>query len=464
MTMQRSASRLWPVVIAFGLLSVGPATGSAQTRPPNIVVIVGDDMGYADIGIHGSKDIPTPNIDALAASGIRFTNGYVSGPYCSPTRAGLMTGRYPQRFGHEFNPGDVQREAGLPLDQVTMADRLKAAGYRTALFGKWHLGSSEKHHPMSRGFDEFFGFLGGAHNYLEPMTDGPNPVLDGRTKVTEMPYLTDAIADRAVSFIKRQGQTPFFLYVAFNAVHTPMHATDKYLARFANISDPQRRTYAAMMSAMDDGIGRTVAALRAAGLEENTLIFFFSDNGGPTMETTTVNGSSNAPLRGSKRQTWEGGVRVAFIISWKGRLPAGITDTRPIIQLDVLPTALAAAGVASPQAKLDGVDLLPYLTGKVRGVPHEVLYWRFGGMMAIRKGDWKLVRAIDGPLRDTDPAVLSDLSAAELYNLANDIGETKNLAAAQPEKVKELADLWQRWNKELVRPLWGPARGGGPGS
>jgi arylsulfatase A-like enzyme len=446
------------------LLAGIPAIVSPQPRPPNIVVIVADDMGYADIGVHGSRDIPTPNIDALAASGIRFTNGYVSGPYCSPTRAGLMTGRYPQRFGHEFNPGDAQQEFGLPLDQVTMADRLKAAGYRTALFGKWHLGFSERHHPMSRGFDEFFGFLGGAHNYLDPMSAGPNPVLDGRAKVAEIEYLTDAIADRAASFIKRQGQAPFFLYVAFNAVHTPMHATDKYLARFAHISDPQRKTYAAMLSAMDDGIGRTVAALRAAGLEENTLIFFFSDNGGPTMAGTTVNGSSNAPFRGSKRQTWEGGVHVPFIISWKGRLPAGTTDVRPIIQLDVLPTALAAAGVASPQATLDGVDLLPYLTGRIRSAPHEVLYWRFGGMMAIRKGDWKLVKSSEGPLRDTDPAVLSDLSGAELYNLANDIGETKNLAATNPGKVKELTDLWQRWNRELVRPLWGPpGRGGGPG-
>src|SRR5688572_2633047 len=245
MSIQRNASRLWAAVIAFGLLSVGSATGSAQSRPPNIVVIVADDMGYADIGVHGSRDIPTPNIDALAASGIRFTNGYVSGPYCSPTRAGLMTGRYPQRFGHEFNPGGGQ-ESGLPLDQVTMADRLRSAGYRTGLFGKWHLGSSDRHHPMARGFDEFFGFLGGAHDYMDPLSAGVNPVLDGKTKVTEMEYLTDALAERAVSFIRRQRQAPFFLYLAFNAVHTPMHATDKYLTRFAHIADPQRRTYAAM--------------------------------------------------------------------------------------------------------------------------------------------------------------------------------------------------------------------------
>jgi arylsulfatase A-like enzyme len=239
-----------------------------------------------------------------------------------------------------------------------------------------------------------------------------------------------------------------------------MHATDKYLARFTNIADEQRRTYAAMLSAMDDAIGRTTAALRAAGLDENTLIFFFSDNGGPTMPTTTVNGSSNAPLRGSKRQTWEGGIRVPFVIRWKGHLAAGRTDSRPIIQLDVLPTALAAAGVGvRPEWKLDGVNLLPFLTDKQTGAPHDALYWRLGGMMAIRKGDWKLVKTREGPLRDTDPAVLSDLSTAELYNLKDDIGETTNLAAAHPERVKELSEAWWRWNGELVRPLWVP-RGG----
>ncbi len=463
--MKNAPQMLSAVAGAFGLLCVGRAAIHAQARtprPPNIVVIVADDLGYADIGVHGVRDIPTPNIDSLANSGIRFTNGYVSGPYCSPTRAGLMTGRYPQRFGHEFNPGGQQ--FGLPIDQTTMADRLKAVGYRTALFGKWHLGFSEQHHPMARGFDEFFGFLGAAHHYMDPLSAGPNPILDGKTKVTDVEYLTDAFADRAVSFIKRQGQAPFFLYLAFNAVHTPMHATDKYLARFAHIADVQRRTYAAMLSAMDDGIGRTIAALREQQLEENTLIFFFSDNGGPTMATTSVNGASNAPLRGSKRQTWEGGIRVPFIIRWKGHLAEGKTDARPVIQLDVLPTALAAAGVELPQAKLDGVNLLPHLTGKVVASPHEMLYWRFGGMMAIRKGDWKLVKTRDGPHVDIDPETLGDLSTAELYNLAEDIGERTNVALQNPQKVKELVDAWRRWNKELAKPLWQPPRGPGTGN
>lgn len=450
-------ARIGALVLATACVSCSEPTLSAQTRPPNIVLLVADDMGYGDIGVHGSTDIPTPNIDALARGGVRFTDGYVTGPYCSPTRAGLLTGRYQQRFGHEFNLG-VGGQFGLPLSESTLADRLRAAGYRTALFGKWHLGAGEKFHPMSRGFDEFFGFLGGQHSYLDVAAEGPRPILDGRKPATGVTYLTDALADRAVEFIRRQKARPFLLYLAFNAVHTPMHATDQYLARFTQIKDPQRRTYAAMLSAMDDGIGRTISAIRDEQLEDDTIIVFLNDNGGPTMAGTTINGSSNRPLRGSKRQTWEGGVRVPFIIRWKGHVPEGKTDARPVIQLDVLPTALAAAGIPlGSQSNVDGVNLLPFITGKNQGLPHEALYWRLGGMMAIRKGDWKLVKTQEGPL-PPDPSVLSDLSAAELYNLAADIGETKNLAAANPAKAEELADQWQRWNRELAKPLW-PAAG-----
>jgi arylsulfatase A-like enzyme len=457
--MKRVPRILATITVVFSLLCLSRSAAEAQRRPPNILVIVTDDMGYGDIGIHGSKDILTPNIDALAKDGIRFTDAYVSGPYCSPTRAGLLTGRYPQRFGHEFNldMSPDYSDFGLPLSETTMADRLKAAGYRTALVGKWHLGFGDKFHPTARGFDEFFGFLGHSHSYLDPEAASRNPILDGRKVVAEAKYLTDAFADRAVDFIKGQKSQPFFLYLAFNAVHTPMQAIDKYLARFPHIADKQRRTYAAMLSAMDDGVGKTLAALRAEGLEENTLIFFFNDNGGPTMPGTTINGSSNAPLRGSKRQTWEGGIRVAFIIRWKGHLAEGKIDARPIIQLDVLPTALAAAGVKpQPQWRFDGVNLLPFLMGKMSGQPHEALYWRLGQHMAIRKGNWKLVKTSERPLQDVDPAIFNDLSGAELYNLADDMGEKKNLAAAHPEKVKKLAAAWQRWNKELAKPLWPP--------
>lgn len=444
-------------------------TGHAQTQRPNILLIVSDDLGYADVGVYGSRDIPTPNIDRIAREGIRFTNAYVSGPYCSPTRAGLMTGRYPQRFGFEFNPFGSP-DTGLPLTEITMADRLKAAGYRTALFGKWHLGSSNRLHPMRRGFEEFYGFLGGDHSYMDvahinPSTKMPDPLLDGMQPVSSVTYLTDALGDRAAGYIKQHASEPFFLYLAFNAPHTPMEAPEKYLARFPNIADPQRRTYAAMVSAMDDAIGKTLAAVRDQNLEQKTLVIFLNDNGGPTMPTTTVNGANNRPLRGSKRQTWEGGIRVAFAMSWKGQLAAGRVDDRPVIQLDVLPTALAAARVAANPSEFDGVNLLPFLTGTEKGAPHDALYWRLGGMMAVRRGDWKLVKTRDGPFVDVDPSALGDLSEAGLYNLAEDIGETRDRAAERPDKVKELSDLWQQWNRQLAKPLWNPrpaqGRGGG---
>ena len=439
--------------LVIGALSAG-APAAAQPVGPNIVIIVADDMGYGDIGVHGGKDIPTPAIDSIASNGIRFTDAYVSGPYCSPTRAGLLTGRYQQRFGHEFNLAPAgPRGRGLPLTETTMAARLKASGYRTAVFGKWHLGFEERFHPMERGFDEFFGFLGGGHTYLQ--AGPPGSLLDGRTPVEKAAYLTDAIADRSVDFIRRQRAQPFFLYVAFNAVHVPMQATDKYLQRFEHLPNGQRRTYAAMLSAMDDGIGRILAELRSQKLDERTLVFFFSDNGGPTI-VGGINGSTNTPLRGSKRQTFEGGIRVPFIMQWPGRIPRGRTETHPIIQLDVLPTVLAAAGIpAQPQWRLDGVNLLPLAAGEVSAPPHEALYWRLGGMMAIRKGDWKLMKMSDEAFL-ADPSVLEPLTEPALYNLKDDIGETKNLAASHPEKVRELTALWQQWNKDLARPLWPP--------
>lgn len=454
----KTAARLFLVgVLVIVAASLARRDASAQQRRPNILLIVMDDVGYADLGIHGSRDIPTPNIDRLAKEGIRFTDGYVSAPYCSPTRAGLLTGRYQQRFGHEFNPAGAQDTFGLPLSEKTMADRLNAAGYRTAMFGKWHLGGRPQFHPTRRGFERFFGFMGGSHSYFG-VGMGNNVIQDGTTPVTSVSYLTDEIADRAVAYIKQHASDPFFLYLAFNAAHTPMHASEKYLARFPHIKDEPRRTYAAMMSAMDDGIGRTLETLREQKLDRDTIVFFISDNGGPTMEGTTINGSSNAPLRGSKRTTWEGGIRVPFVVRWTGRLPAGRVDPRPVIQLDVLPTALAAAGVpADKSAAFDGVNLLPFLDGTAKGSPHDALYWRLGGTMAVRRGDWKLVKTRLGRLVDTSPEVLRDLSGAELFNLSTDIGETKNLAAVRPEKVKELEDVWQQWNRQLAKPLWAPA-------
>lgn len=452
------ASRTFYIVLLASIW-LAACTKAAPERP-NIVVILADDMGYGDVGVHGATDIATPNIDALANSGVRFTDAYVSSPYCSPSRAGLLTGRYPQRFGYEFNvlPIPPHADAGLPADQPTIAERLRAVGYRTAVIGKWHLGSAERFHPLARGFDEFYGFLSGQHSYSDAGPPG-DPIYDGRTPVATTSYLTDAFADRAVAFIKREKDRPFFLYLSFNAPHQPLQATPGYLQRVSGIEDPLRRTYAAMTIALDDAVGKTLAALHAEGLDQKTLVFFLNDNGGPTVWSTGVNGSSNRPLRGSKRQTWEGGIRVPFFVRWTGRLPAGTVDHRPIVQLDVLPTALAAAGVAlASDASLDGVNLLPFLTGTRADLPHETLYWRLGGMMAIRKGDWKLVKADEGAAGSTDPATLKDLSGAALYDLAHDVGETTDLAASHPDEVRTLTEAWQRWNATLAAPAWPAGR------
>ncbi len=428
----------------FSVVSLSAAERSADK--PNILIIVGDDMGYAYVGFHGVKDIPTPNLDALAAEGVRFTNGYVTGPYCSPTRAGLLTGRYQNRFGHEFNPGGSGGQ-GLPVTEQTLADRLKASGYRTGLVGKWHLGSLPEMHPQQRGFDEFFGFLGGAHSYFE--TTG---ILRGTEPVNELDYTTDAFGREASAFIAQHNEQPWFLFLSFNAVHTPMHATDERLAKFSHIADKQRQIYNAMMLAMDDAIGQVRAKLVETGQAENTLITFISDNGGPIMAGVSVNGSNNAPLRGSKRTTLEGGIRVPYVVTWPGHIKPGIFE-QPAIQLDLHATALAAAGVdAQPEWKLDGVNLLPFLSGEKHDAPHDALYWRFGKQMAIRSGDWKLVR-YDGNA-DTQSGNAEPVTTARLYNLATDIHEDQDLAATNPDKVKELQASWDAWDQANVAPLW----------
>jgi arylsulfatase A-like enzyme len=430
-----TVSRLCLLIVLVFLLA---RTAAAK---PNILIIVGDDMGYADIGIHGCKDIPTPHIDSIAKNGVRCTNGYVSGPYCSPTRAGLMSGRYQNRFGHEFNPGPTPSDdIGLPLTEKTLADRLKEAGYVTGMVGKWHLGDAEKFHPLSRGFQEYYGFLGGARSFF-PIETTPNAgqkMYRNREVMPENePYTTDAFAREATAFIDRHSKEPWFLYLTFNAVHTPMHATDKYLARFKDVADANRRTYCAMMSAMDNAIGAVLKKLDEQRLTENTLVFFVSDNGGPP-----VNSSSNGNLRGHKAQTWEGGIRVPYLVQWKGTLPAGKTYDQPVIQLDFAPTALAAAEVEVKDAKFDGVNLLPYLQNKVSAPPHETLYWRFGDQMAIRHGNYKLVkgRGVDQP---------------QLFDLAADMSEKNDLSASKPDVSKDLQTRYDAWNKTLPEPRWG---------
>ncbi|MEO7319006.1 MAG: sulfatase-like hydrolase/transferase [Chthoniobacteraceae bacterium] len=435
----------------FALAAFSSTLIAAESGKPNILIIVADDLGYGELTVQGfTTEIPTPHIDSIAKAGVRFTSGYVSGPYCSPTRAALLTGRYQQRLGHEFNPGPATTagtKVGLDVTQKTAGDRFKAAGYGTAWIGKSHLGYEPEFHPLKRGFDHYFGFLGGAHSYLDADGKGQDPVQRNGQPVPKIDYLTEEIGREAAGFIEKNKGQPWFTYLAFNAVHAPLEATDKYRERFGSITDPKRRSFAAMLSALDDAVGVVLAKLRDTGQEENTLVFFISDNGGPTPSIT----SGNGPLRGYKAQTWEGGVRVPWFVQWKGRIPSGKVDDRPVIQIDILPTALAAAGVTpEPESKIDGVNLLPFLTGEKVGAPHDALYWRFGQQIAIRKGDWKLVKG--APLAASSSVASTE--GAQLYNLAKDIGEKTNLAEKEPEKLKELAAAWNEWNKENIAPKW----------
>ncbi|MGZ4962969.1 MAG: sulfatase-like hydrolase/transferase [Limisphaerales bacterium] len=440
-----------PFLLAIACLALCACTHAGQNGKPNILFIVGDDMGYSDVGFQGCKDIPTPNLDALAKSGVRFTSGYVSAPYCSPTRSGLLTGRYQQKYGHEFNPSGSGQ--GLPTNQITIADRLKKVGYHTGLVGKWHQGSEPKFHPQQRGFDEFFGFLGGSHSYFKW-----NSMLRGTEPVSGTEYFSDAFGREACDYITHHKDEPWFLYLAFNAVHTPMDATDDRFKKLANIQDKKRRTYAAMMLGLDDNVGRVLNKLAETGQTENTYVIFISDNGGPVMPGTTMNASHNDPLRGGKRTTLEGGIRVPFIVSWKGHVKPGVYDNMAI-QLDLTATALNIAGADTKN--IDGVNLLPYLSGENKRAPHDALYWRFGDQMAIRFGEYKLVRYDQNA--DTRTGKKQPAVGPFLYNLKDDIGETKDLAAQMPDKVHELQTKWDAWNKTLARPLWWQGKGDSDG-
>jgi arylsulfatase A-like enzyme len=419
-------------VLTLTAVFISAETLLAAERKPNVLIFLTDDVGWAEYGFQGAKDIPTPQIDSIASNGVRFTQGYVAATYCSPCRAGLMTGRYPTRFGHENN--NVARQTGLSLDETTIADRLRALGYATCAIGKWHLGDKPAYRPTKRGFDEFYGTLANTPFY-HPTMFVDSRVSEEVQKVDDPNfYTTDEYAKRAVDWLGRQkGDRPWFLYVPFNAQHAPLQAPQKYLDRFKNIKDETRRYFAAVMSATDDAVGKILGKVREMGQEENTLVFFLADNGGPTRQTT----SRNTPLRGFKSTTWEGGTRVPFCMQWKGKVPAGKVYENPIIQLDILPTSLAAAGVeANPRWKLDGVNLLPYITGEKSERPHQTLYWKFNKQWAVRHGDWKLVAANGGNLQ------------GELHNLADDISESNDVSSQHPDKVAELKALYDKWNAE----------------
>jgi arylsulfatase A-like enzyme len=431
------------LLIAASAMATAPTLALAESageQRPNILLIVADDVGYGDIGFQGCQDIPTPHIDSIASGGVRFADGYVSAPVCSPSRAGLLTARYQQRFGHEFNPGpklpDDLAEGALPLSERTLADALQEAGYSTAVVGKWHLGSGKQHRPLERGFDFYYGFLGANHPYIPEQNAAP--IFRNNHQVEAPAHLTQSFGDEAARFIQRQADKPFFLYLAFSAAHTPLQPDKKHLAKFADIADAKRRAYAALVSEMDDAVGQVLDAVHSSGKESNTLVLFCSDNGGPQ----DSNGSSNAPLHGDKITLWEGGIRVPMAIQWKGTIPAGGLYCQPVISLDLTATAAAAAGATLGDADqpIDGVNLLPHLAGRNSAAPHDALYWRFGTQHAVRQGDWKLLQFDNQPAR--------------LYDLKTDVGEKEDLAEKHPEMVDRLHAHYVRWDAPLIDPLW----------
>ena len=430
---------------AAALLSSAPAAAK-----PNILIFYLDDMGWAQPGCYGGKMVPTPNMDALAAGGMRFTSGYSSGCVCSPGRVGLMTGRYQARTGHDANPTKAGRE--LLLSETTIAQHLKAAGYTTGIVGKWHLGhTSPEFMPTARGFDFAMGTVGNLGEGKGPSFYRGKDVLED---LAGAPVTSPLYARESVNFMEANHEKPWLLLLSFNAVHSPHVASEKWLEKFKHLPKHDA-AYAALAAEADEAIGTVMTKLRELKQEENTLIFLISDNGG-AYQNAEMGG-----LRGHKWFVWEGGIRVSWLAAWKGHIPAGRVSDEPVIQLDVLPTALAASGsivvpplggqsepVKAGTTILDGVNLLPLLEGKTDKLAPRELYFRFGVQHAVRQGDWKLVKAS----KDTQPM---------LVNLATDPGEQTDLTAKEPEKAQALQKLFDQWNATMQAPRWEDQRWNG---
>lgn len=467
---------------------------AALASPPNLVVLLADDLGVYDVSAYGGHLVPTPNIDAIGADGVRFDAACVVSPVCAPSRAGLLTGRYPQRFGFEHLPhsryaegpfgrlgaqlfavGDgwelgppgpvpsrAERETqGLPPDELTLAELLRAEGYVTGVMGKWHLGCSEELSPGAQGFDHRYGFCEAFSIYADPGREdmvnlrlelfadrhqwrqgrrGPHAILRDGVEIEESRYLTQAIAEEAAAFIEENAARPFFLYVPFSAPHAPLQAPREVYDRLAEIEDPRLRVYAALVSALDEAVGEVLGALDRNGLREQTLVVVLSDNGAASYEHIVDNG----PLAGGKLTPLEGGLRVPMLARWPGQLPEGAVYTSPVSALDVLPTMLEAAGVTLPEDRAyDGVSLLPFVRGERKDPPHEALFWRSGGQRAVRAGDWKLIW----------DAATGD---AALYDLAQDPGEARDLREAHPEVEARLRALHAAWEQDMAPPSWPP--------
>jgi len=435
--------RVPPTAIAVAVAAALSIACSPADSRPNLVLILADDLGYRDVSIHGGG-IPTPEIDQLAASGVRFTQAYSTSSVCAPSRAAILTGRYQNRFGFEFNLLEAaQAEAvapGLPTSETTLAELLSGAGYKSAIIGKWHLGLASRFSPLSRGFDEFFGSLWSSLPYF-PADKKRRVLIRGHQPHVEDEYLTDAFTREAVDFIARNRDDPFFLFLSYTAPHTPMQATRESM-KGCGAWRGSRRRYCGMVRSLDHGVGRVLRALREHGIEDETLVVFTNDNGG-----ASNNSADNRPLRGFKGGMYEGGLRVPMMMRWGGRIAEGTIYAAPVSTLDIFATFLAAAGAASPPRPIDGVDLLPFLSDPASGTPHPSLFWRRGPRSAVRVDDWKLVRRG---------------ASLELFNLASDPRERLDLSARDPRRVEALERAYAAWQSEMVQPSWKEMKPGRP--
>jgi arylsulfatase A-like enzyme len=407
-------------------------------KKPNIVLIFSDDAGYADFGFSGSLEIKTPNIDRIANEGVNFTDGYVSAPVCSPSRAGLLTGKNPQRFGHEYNigtkmPGYDPRYRGLNIKEKTIGDRLQEQGYVTGLLGKWHLGEEEQFHPQNRGFDEFYGLLGGSRDFFKPQT-GSRKLISNFKDPEPVTYFTDDLGRESLEFITRHKDEPFFLFLSHTAPHTPLQAKPEDLELYKYLPNARRQILASMLHALDVQTGLLLDHLKALELEENTLVVFMNDNGGQYDW-----GALNAPYRGMKGTVLEGGVRVPFAMRWPGRIEPGTTCSTPVVAHDLAQTFVTAAGGAVPENETDGVDILDVIQNPAPYADRS-LFWRFQGQAAVRKAQWKLVRFTDRP--------------AQLYDLSADPSELNDLASLRPERVRAMMKEIGNWELDLAHPLF----------
>ncbi len=422
-----------------------------------MVLIYSDDQGWGDVGYHGYTDVMTPNIDKLAEQGTQFSQGYVCASVCGPSRAGLLTGVYQQRLGVYGN----YDQGGIPASQSTIFSMLNEQGYTTAAIGKWHVGAARPElRPNNRGVDFFYGFLWGSHDYSRSTTD-PNyekknlqPIMRNEQVEPAIQdsngYLTEMFTEEAVGFIKQTGDEPFFLYLAYNAVHYPWDVPQPYIDRVQHLdTHDERKLFAGLLLAMDDGIGAVMKALEKKGVADDTLVIFISDNGSPRGQgiaqpkqkvrgTTTM--SNPGPFNGFKGDTYEGGIRVPFVMRWPGRIPAGSTYDKPVVNLDLIPTIMALQGVKQPSkgVSFDGVDLMPYITGKNNERPHDILYWRRGEDYAVRLGDWKLAYNDQG-----GPKTI------RLFDLNEDPGEWTDLSRRMPERAQNMQDVFDAWDSSL---------------